>query len=260
MTRSDYLSNSSKLLLICSCLLFVANALVFAGSYSDNFAHYGESFSTFCFYVVFVLGFLAFNGEGIAYKHSKERRNKKKTVLLKILLLCAFIIRYVKAPIENIVLSVSADGIAGSVLRLLLGVFNTVASYGFLFAMVSLWYIFRDNSLKKLVTFEVVAFVVGLVYNIYKVFNYSVTKYGLVALGDGFIKAFSNESLLYVLCLIEFVLCIIMFVMVLKFYDRQAIVEQEQKAKAVNNMLTARKIYSTDCYGIDTLEDDFFLD
>ena len=79
MTKSDYLSNSSKILLISSILLFVANALAFISSFNENFVFVAGKLSTISFYVVFILGFLAFNGEGIAFKHSKEIQKKKKT-------------------------------------------------------------------------------------------------------------------------------------------------------------------------------------
>ena len=83
MTRAEYLSNSSKLLLICSCLLFAVNSLSFAGMYTDAFANLLPKLTNISFYVILVLGFLAFNGEGIAYKHSRQRNHKKKTVMLK---------------------------------------------------------------------------------------------------------------------------------------------------------------------------------
>lgn len=259
MTKSDYLSNSAKLLLISSCLLFLANAFVAVADVSEALFTYSEQFSTFCFYAVLIMGFLAFNGEGIAYKHSKEPRKRTKTRILKILLIAAFLIRYVKAPVENVVLSVSAEGALGSLSRLFLGAFNTVASYGFLFTAVAFWYIFRDSGAKKLMPFEAVAFILGLVYNIYKTLNYSVTKYSLYSLGEGFVTAFSNGDILHILCLLQFAADIVMFAVVLKYYDKQAIVEQEQKSKAVKKMVTARKIYNTDRFGLDTLEDDFFL-
>lgn len=259
MTKSDYLSNSSKLLLICSCLLFFANAFtVLVGGDTTLFA-YSEKISTYCFYIVAVLGFLAFNGEGIAYKRSKEKKSRNKTRILKLLLIAAFLVRFIKAPVEDFALSFSAEAASGIVSRMLLGVFNTVASYGFLLTAVALWYIFRDGGVGKLMPFEAVAFIFGLVYNIYKSFNYMVTKYELYSLGSAFVKAFSNSEILRALCLVQFAADIVMFVFVFKHYDKNAIIEQEKKAAVMKKMVTARKIYNTDCVGIDTLEDSFFL-
>ena len=259
MTKSDYLSNSAKILLISSALLFVANLLAVMGAYNEVFVIPAEKFSTFCFYAVFLLGFLAFNGEGIAYKHSRESGNKKKTTYLKILVLFVFLVRYIKNPIENLALSLNAESLCGIVTRLLLGVFNTVFSYGFLLTIVSLWYIFRDNGIKKLLPFETCAFAVGLIYNVYKVFNYAVTKYGLTAFGELFVSVFSNKLILNSLCLLQFLLDIFMCLIVMKHYDKKAIKEQEEKSKVNKKMVVAKRIYSTDCYGIDDLEDNFFL-
>ena len=260
MTKSDYLSNSAKILLISSALLFVANLLAVMGAYNEVFVIPAEKFSTFCFYAVFLLGFLAFNGEGIAYKHSRESGNKKKTTYLKILVLFVFLVRYIKTPIENLVLSLNAESLCGIVTRLLLGVFNTVFSYGFLLTIVSLWYIFRDNGIKKLLPLETCAFAVGLIYNVYKVLNYAVTKYGLTVFGELFVSVFSNKLILNSLCLLQFLLDVVMCLIVMMYYDKKAIKEQEEKSKVNKKMVVAKRIYSTDCCGIDNLEDDFFLE
>lgn len=257
MTKSDYLSNSAKLLLICSSFLFVVNFLAFFGMYSDALSGVSAKLTTACFYVVLVLGFLAFNGEGIAYKHSRQPGHKKKTVALKILLLSAFLIRFIKAPVEAAVLSSEAHSFGGVLGRLFLGVFNTVASYGFLLTVVALWYIFRDSGVKKLLLPECIAFFSGVLYNTYKMLNYSVTKYGLDFFGELFVTAFGNGKVLNALCLVHFLCDIVMFALVLKAYNLRAITEQKEKALITKKMVTTRKIYSTDCFGLDTLEDDF---
>ncbi len=260
MTKSDYISNSAKILLISSILLFVANALAFLGSYNVTFVSIAGKVSTISFYAVFLMGFLAFNGEGIAYKHSREMAKKKKTTYLKFLVLFAFLVRYVKTPIEKFALSLDDESMVGICSRLFLSLFNTVSSYGFLFAMIALWYVFRDSGIKKLLPLETCAFTLGLVYNIYKVFNYAVAKYEIKALGDLFVTVFSNSVILNVLCLLQFGFDILMFAVVLKFFNKKAIEEQEEKDTETKKMVTARKIYSTDCYGLDSLEDDFLLE
>ncbi len=260
MTRSDYLGNASKLLLICSCFLFAVNSLSFFGMYVDVFSGISSKLTTACFYVVLLLGFLAFNGEGIAYKHSRQRNHKKKTVVLKIILLSAFFIRFVKTPVQSLALGVNAESVGGALARLGLGMLNTVASYGFLLTCVALWYIFRDMGNKKLFVPQVLAFLSGLVYNAYRIFNYSITKFEFTYFGDVFTEAFGNGVVLNILCLVHFMADIIMFAVVLKFYNAQAIIEQNEKTAITKKMVTSRKIYSTDCFGLDTLEDDFFLE
>ena len=257
MTKSDYLSNSSKILLISSILLFVANALAFISSFNENFVFVAGKLSTISFYVVFILGFLAFNGEGIAFKHSKEIQKKKKTTYLKFLVLFAFLVRYIKNPVENFALSIDAESIGGIFSRFFLGVFNTVSSYGFLFTMVSLWCLFRDSGIKKLLLVETCAFTSGLIYNLYKVFNFVVAKYNVTALGDLFVTVFSDKVVLNILCLLQFAFDILMFAVALKIFNKKAIQEQDEKDAVIKKMVTARKIYSTDCFGLDSMEDDF---
>lgn len=260
MTRSDYLANSSKLLLICSCFLFVVNSLSLFGMYSEVFSNISSKLVTACFYLVLVFGFLAFNGEGIAYKHSRQRSNKKKTVILKIILLSAFLIRFVKTPIESFGMGVDAQSFFGAITRFGLGVLNTAASYGFLLTCVALWYLFRDMGNKKLFIPEVLAFLSGLIYNAYRVFNYSVTKFEFTYFGDVFNEFFSNSLVLNILCLVHFAADIIMFAVVLKYYNARAITEQDEKTAITRQMVTSRKIYNTDCFGLDTMEDDFLLE
>ena len=260
MTRAEYLSNSSKLLLICSCLLFAVNSLSFAGMYTDAFANLLPKLTNISFYVILVLGFLAFNGEGIAYKHSRQRNHKKKTVMLKAVLLSAFLIRFIKTPVEGLALGINHESVGGALARLGLGVFNTVASYGFLMTVVALWYIFRDGTHKKLFILQLFAFVSGVIYNFYRAFNYSVTKFDFTYFGELFNNIFSNSAVRNILCLVHFLFDIIMFAVVLKFYEERAIPEQNEKMQNTQKMVISRKIYTTDCFGLDTLEDDFFLE
>ncbi len=260
MTRSDYLANSAKLLLICSGFLFAVNFLSLLGNYIGALGSFSSTLTNVCFYVVLVLGFLAFNGEGIAYKHSRQRKHKKKTVVLKIILLSAFFIRFIKTPVKSFALGIEADSVGGAFSRFGLGVLETVASYGFLIMVVALWYIFRDWGNKKLLVSQIMAFAGGLIYNLYRVFYYSVNKYDFTYLGEVFNDFFGNSLMLSVLCLAFFALDIIMFILVFKFYDAKAVDEQKEKTAITKKMVTSRKIYTTDCFGLDTMEDDYFLE
>lgn len=260
MTKSEYLSNSAKLLLMGSVLLFAVNLFAFLGDYIVGFSTISTKLSNFTFYAVLVVGFLAFNGEGIAYKNSRETQKKSKTVILKVLLIFAFFVRFVKTFVENALLSADAESVVGIFSRLISGVFVTVSSYGFLFAVVSLWYIFRDSDEKKLCIVEICAFAFGVIYNVYKVFYYTVSKYGVTAFGELFTNLFSDKTLLNIFCLLQFVFDIIMFAVVKSFYDKKIPDEQDEKKKIARKMLRAKNIYSTDGCGIDTLEDDYFTD
>ena len=261
MTKSEYISNSAKLLMICSVFLFVANALVFFGSAGGTVALLGERLSNFTFYFVTIAVFLAFNGEGIAYKRSKEKSKKRFTNILKFLLVFSFLIRYVKKPFEDFILSsIGENGtsIGSLIAKVFLGTFNTVASFSFLFMMVSFWYMMRDNANNKLLVLQSGTFLVGIVYNFYRIFNYAITKYGLTP-GDFYTWLFSNETFMKTAVLLFYALSGVMFFAVMKAYNKYVLDEQEAVRKTKKNMNFARKIYNTDCVGIDTLEDDWLL-
>ena len=260
MTKSEYLSNSAKILTVCSVLLFVSNALVLLGNTSEIAATIGLKLSNISFYVVLIAGFLAFNGEGIAYKRNRDLKGKKKTNILKFFLVFAFFVRYIKKPIEYVGLLLSGDSVSGTLSRIALGAFNTVASYGFLFAVIALFYMLRDNGNKKLFCIESLAFLVGVVSNLYKVFNFSITKYGLPYLGDLFVCMFGSQKVLYILSLTQFAVSILMYVFVMKVYNGFVSDEYTEKEQAKKNLKFSRKIYNTDCIGIDTMEDDYLTE
>ena len=92
MTKSDYLSNSGKLLMISSALLLIVNALVYFGAEGTMAADLGQRLSNISFYAVLIMGFLAFNGEGIGYKRSRDFIKKKRTRILKFFLVFALYI------------------------------------------------------------------------------------------------------------------------------------------------------------------------
>ena len=60
MTRSEYMSNSAKILLFCSLLLLVANILTVFGAPGTQIADIGSKLSTISFYGVFFLSFIKY--------------------------------------------------------------------------------------------------------------------------------------------------------------------------------------------------------
>lgn len=259
MTKSDYLSNSSKLLLICSCLLFVNSILTILSGMVDGIESLASTFTTICFYGVFVMGFLAFNGEGISYKHTKSVKKRKATMILKVLLVSVFLFRYVKTPVLSFLLSFDAQTIAGVVSRFCMSFLNTVASYGFFMTVIALWFVLRDKTVKKISVFSFCALFSGLVYNGFKFINYAVVKYGLPVEDNAFSNIFTNELILNILALVQFGFNIVMCVVAFRYFETLILGEHEEKEKTIKKMITARNIYSTDCVGIDTLEDDYLL-
>ncbi len=260
MTKSNYLVNSAKLLIACCLILFAANTFVFLGFLGETVLFFGNKLSTFAFYIVLVLGFLAFNGEGISYKKSRNLKRKNHTRLLKALLIFSFLLRYIKMPFESVLLTTDATSFWGGFLRLFLGCFNTAASYGFLFTIVSLWYMKRDKKYKTLYIIELVSFIVGIVSNFYKMLNHTITKYSFAGFSDAFNSAFSNDTVLYVLVLLQFAMNIVMFTFVVKTYNKFLSSEHYEREQEHKKMYFARNIYDTDGFGVDTLEDDYLTE
>ncbi len=259
MTKAEYLSNSAKLFSINGIILFVANAFIFAGSFNSSLGDYGSKLSSYTFYIIAVLCFLSLNGEGVGYKRHRDFVNKKRTKTLKFLLLFVFLIRFIKKPVEVFVLGLFDAGVGLVVSKLFLGVFNTIATYSFLFTLVSLLYVVRDKKEKPLVFFEFVSFLSGAFYAIYRSISYSVTKYNLTEFGESFAELFSSDSMLYIFSLLEYFLFVVMCFAVIRHYNSKILFEQDEKIKERKKMLVAPKIYNTSHMGLDTLDDDFLL-
>lgn len=259
MAKSSFMSNSAKLLAVVSGLLLLANFLVSVGSLEgyDTFATWGTKISNLSLYVVLVLGYIAFNGEGVGHKRSRDRKSKKITGFLKLILFFCFILRYIKGAPEMAVLSLPADSVGGITARFVMSLVSTVGSYGFLLGAVSLWYVFRDNGKKELMPIEIVSFSVSVLYNVFKLFNYAVGKYGITLLGDVFTGVFSQSNVLHVLCLLQFFFNLLMFIVVAKHYGKIGAKEQKVLDDNTKELSRARNVFRDDGYGIDTFEDDF---
>ena len=268
MTRSEYMANSAKLLLLCSLMLLVANVLTIFGEPGTQIADIGSKLSTVSFYVVFFLSFIAFNGEGIGHKRKRSFRRKKVTTLLKLVALFPFLYRYVKAYVIKFVLS-NADVGLGKGENIILAVLNTLASYSFMLVVVSLWYMYRDSQTKGLFVVEVLSFLAGLGYSIYKVFYYSVTYiveyikgynpfgYDIEKLIRLLETPFANSDTFHMLCIVQYSANILMFLVAAVHYSKIADSEREEHQQAQKLLVPTVNIYNTDCVGIDTLDDDF---
>ena len=259
MAKSTYLSNSARLLTFAAALLFITNAFSTMGALLRNepLAEWGLRLSSLSLYVVLALGYVAFNGEGVAHKRFRDRKSKKVTGLLKLNLAFCFILNFIKNGLNVAVLSTS--GVGGIVARVLMSLVSVVGSYGFLLFAVSLWYVIRDREIKCLLPLELAALVSGALYNLYKFFNYLVVKYNVGVLGNGFWDAFSNDNALRILCLLQLAFDVFMLVHVCIYFAKKGEGEQSILDKNEKQLQKACSVYKEEGYGIDTLEDDFLL-
>lgn len=259
MAKSSYLSNSAKLLIVVSALLFVANALLTVGSFADNqsFTELGSNLSNKALYIVLVIGFIAFNGEGVCYKRHRDRKSKKITSYFKLHLFICFLMNFIKGAFDMYAMSLT--GTARTIACFIMSIVSTVITYGFLLCVVSVWYIFRDNSHKKLLPLEALSFIFGLIYNFYKLFNYVVAKYEITVFGSMFTELFGSNDVLRVLNLLYLTFTIIMFIQVARYYGKLGEKEQAELDRNAKVLNPARNVYKDEGFGIDTLEDEFLL-
>lgn len=259
MAKSSYMGNSAKLLCIVSALLFAANGLIALGSFSgvQKLSSLGSGLSSLALYVVLILGYIAFNGEGVGHKRFRDRKSQKVTGFFKLNLFFCFLLNFIKSALE--ITAMSLSGVGRTVACLFMSVVSTFGSYGFVLCGVSLWYILRDNNHKKLLPLQVGAFIFGVLYNVYKLVNYAVVKYDITIFGSMFNELFSNNTALKALCLLQLAFDIAMFIQVAAFYGKLGDKEQKVLDDNTRELPRARNVYKDEGYGIDTLEDDFLI-
>ena len=259
MAKSTYLSNSAKILAALSGMLLFANILVAIGSIGGipAVSKFATSYSNLCLYVVLIMGYIAFNGEAVCHKRNRDRKKKRLLGAFKLLLFLCFILRYIKVVPENLATTIPAESFGGILARLGVSLLSTVGSFGFLFGAVSLWYLIRDKENTKLLLPELVSFMISLVYNIFKFFNYAVEKYQITAFGESIASIFSQNSIAQILCVFQFFFNLIMLIMVTVYYSKKGESEQKILDKNTKELKKARNVLKEEGFGIDTFEDDF---
>ena len=80
-----------------------------------------------------------------------------------------------------------------------------------------------------------------------------------IVFGDFVVSVFSSQRAMQVMCLVQFSLNAIMCLAIMLHYNKMVAAEQVEHTKAQKSLYSARRIYNTDCVGIDTLDDDFSL-
>ena len=259
MAKSTYLSNSAKILAALSGMLLLANILIAVGSIGGiaSVSKLATSFSNLCLYVALIVGYIAFNGEAVCHKRYRDRKKKKVLGFFKLLLLVCFLSRYIKVIPENFVMTLSAESSGGIVARVLMSLFSTATSYGFLFGAVSLWYFIRDKEHAKLLLPELLSLMISIIYNAFKFMNYAVGKYQITAFGESLSEIFAQDEIAQLLCIFQFLFNLIMLICVAVYYSKKGDDEQEILDKNTKELKKARNVMKDEGYGIDSLEDDF---
>ena len=261
MTIKGYISNSAKMLAGISGLLLIANIIVFIGTLGNELCiDLGSKLSSLATYIVLVVGFVAFNGEGIGHKRSRNRKAKKSTGYLKLLLIVCFLSIYFKGALSNWAVGFSADKPAGLLLRFIGSLVYTVTAFSFLFLSVSLWYRLRDNGIRNLSAIEALSFVTASVYSFFKLFNYAVTRFGISFSQPWVNSLFSNSKIAQGLCILQYAVALIMLITVSRHYEKLSEAEEKQNEETNQLLFKARNVYNEKGFGIDTFEDDYLIE
>ncbi len=258
MTKSNYLSSAAKYFAIVSALILLPNLFSVLGS-SEQIASLTGKITSLSFYLIIAVTYVALNGEGIAYRKNNMPENLRKIVYLKRYLLFSFLVNFSKNFIEKKVLNFTGSDVVKTLFQFSSSVLFSVASFSFVLTVVLLWYIKRDKKNSILVKIEMVAAAFGFLYNLFKVFNYTVTGYALKIYGETLTNVFSNQSLSSIFCVACCIVFIIAFIVVSKQYDKLSLNEEEERKKLLSLRKTTKDIYKEVGYGIDNVEDDFLL-
>ena len=82
MTKSSYLSSAAKYFAVVSALILLPNLFSMLGT-SDQITELAGKITSFSFYLIIALTYVALNGEGIAYRKNGLTEKLKAIVYLK---------------------------------------------------------------------------------------------------------------------------------------------------------------------------------
>lgn len=258
MTKSNYLSSAAKYFAIVSALILLPNLFSMLGS-SDQVAELAVKITSFSFYLIIALTYIALNGEGIAYRKNNMIEKLKSVVALKRYLLFSVIINFAKNYLERKVVGFSGNNGIKLLLQFSTSVLFSVTSFSFVVAVVLIWYLKRDKVISKLFKVEIVAIACGVLYNLFKVFNYTVETYGLKIYGETLTTIFESKMISGCLCVGCCIVFIVVFIVISKYYNTLSLKEEEERKNLLALRKTTVDICKEDGYGIDFVEDDFIL-
>ena len=261
MTKSSYLSSASKYFAIVSALILLPNLFTVIGSFiaTEQILSLTAKATSFSFYLVIALSYVALNGEGIAYRKNNMTESLKKIVYLKRYLLFSVLVNFAKNFIERKVSGFSGNEAISVFLKLSTSLLFSVASFSFLVTVVLIWYLKRDKNIEKLSFVEGIAIVFGVAYNGYKILNFSSAGYGLDFFGKTLTNIFSDSTVSSAFCVLCCVVFVVAFIVISKKYAEFFSDEEDERKRLLSLRKTTRDIYKPEGCGIDTVEDDFII-
>ena len=255
MSKNGYIATAAKYLTVVAVLLLVNNLLTNIGAWVPYAALISEKTYIVTLVVTALLMYVAFNGEGVGHKRSLQRSGKCAARVLKLLLAVSFLYFYSK---NRIVAAVSLSGAVW--LRVLLSALTAVASYSFVLCAVSLWYLLRDRKNAFLTVVNAAAFVISAIYEVYKFFFYAAVSFGAIRLGETALRVLGSNTLLQLMCILQYIVDIFMFLCVYKVYTQNTALQEGAALSAKpKKYFPVRQAYNNDFFGTDTLEDDWLV-
>lgn len=258
MTKSSYLSSAAKYLAIVSALILLPNLFSMLGSF-EKIAELTGRVTTFSFYLIIVLIYVALNGEGIAYRKNRLTEKLRATVYLKRYLLFSVIINFAKNYLERKVFTYSGSNVIKVLFELSSGALFSVASFSFVVTVVLIWYLRRDKDIEGLAKFEMIAIISGVIYNLFKALSFPIESYATKIYGEALTRVLSFQIIGDIFCILCCVVFIIAFVVISKKYASLYEKEEEERKSLLALRKTTKDIYKTEGYGMDCAEDDFIF-
>ncbi len=258
MTKSNYLSSAAKYLAIVSALILLPNLFSLLGN-SDSIIELAGKITKFSFYLVIALTYIALNGEGIAYRKNNMIEKLKSVVVLKRYLFFSVVVNFAKNYIERKVFTFSGNSVVKLFLQFSSSFLFSVTSFSFVVVVVLVWYLKRDKGISKIFNLEAFAIEFGVIYNVFKIFNYTVESYGLKIYGEALTAIFANSMITSILCVNCCVIFIASFIIISKYYNSLSLKEEEERRNLLALRKTTVDIFKEEGYGIDSVEDDFIL-
>lgn len=254
MSKNGYIATAAKYLTAVAVLLLVNNVLTNIGTWVPYAALVANKTYIITLVVTALLMYVAFNGEGVGHKRSLERSGKRAEHILKILLAAAFLFFYTKNKIVAAVYTSSSLG-----LRYILSAVTVVASYSFVLCAVSFWYLVRDRRNRLLTAVNAAAFAFSLLYEVYKFFYYSAVSYGAMNLSKTMTAVLASNTVLQLMCVLQYTVDIFMFLCVYRHYTQDAERTEHAAQTAPKKYFPVRTAYNNGFFGTDTLEDDWLV-
>lgn len=261
MSKSNYLSSAAKYFAGVSFLILITNlfSTVARITGEQQILSLTSKITSFSFYLIILLAFVALNGERIAYRNVRDFSKLKVMINLKRVFFAVVVLNFSSNYIEKSVSSYMGSFALKTVLQVSSSFLFSVSSFSFLVVIVLFWYYKRDKLHGKISVMELTSVIIGIIYNVFKALNFSVTKYQVIIYGKTLESFFLNQNILDALCILSCIIYIVVFISIANLYKKFVVNDDVERKKQLDSRRKTKDVYKSEGYGLDTAEDDFIF-